>query len=235
VPGKAGQVSNLIAGSDNYGAWKQYFSGFDISVSVRALDGLTVFGGTSTGQTVADNCDVRAHLPEVATTTTGTTAFGAGLMGSAVTPLSPYCHVAYGILTQFRGLASYVVPGTGIQLSTTFQSKPGALLAADYAAPSLDVAPALGRSLSGNAPNVVVNLVEPGTMYGDRINQLDFRVAQILKYRRTRTMFALDVYNALNSSAVLAYNTSFVPGGTWLQPSSVMTPRFIRLTVEVGF
>ena len=34
----------------------------------------------STGQTVADNCDVRAHLPELATTTTGTSAFGAGLL-----------------------------------------------------------------------------------------------------------------------------------------------------------
>ena len=93
-------------------------------------------GGTSTGQTVADSCDVRAHLPELATTTTGTSAFGAGLATSAVTPLSPYCHVAFGVLTQLRGLASYVVPKVDVQLAATFQSKPGAMLAANYAAPN---------------------------------------------------------------------------------------------------
>ena len=50
------------------------------SPSTPASDrSLTLVGGTSTGQTVADNCDVRARLPELATTTTGTSAFGAGL------------------------------------------------------------------------------------------------------------------------------------------------------------
>ena len=132
---------------------------------------------------MADNCDVRARLPELATTTTGTSAFGAGLMASAVTPVSPYCHVAFGVLTQFRGLSSYVRPEVDVQLAATFQSKPGAMLAANYAVPNADVAPSLGRNLSGNAPNVTVNLVAPGTLYGDRINQLDVRVAKILQHR----------------------------------------------------
>ena len=110
VPEKAGQVNNLVADSGKYGAWRQYFNGIDVTVNVRVGRDFTLMGGTSTGQTVADNCDVRAHLPELATTTTGTSAFGAGLAGSAVTPVSPYCHVAFGILTQFRGLSSYIVP-----------------------------------------------------------------------------------------------------------------------------
>jgi hypothetical protein len=46
---------------------------------------------------------------------------------------------------------------------------------------------------------------------------------------------ALDTYNALNSSAVLAYNPAFVPGGTWLQPVAIMTPRLIKVTGEVDF
>ena len=101
-----------------------------------------------------------------------------------------------------------------VQLSATFQSKPGPMLAANYAVPNADIAPVLGRSLSGNAANVTVNLIQPGTMYGDRINQLDIRVAKILRRGRTRTVLALDTYNALNSSAVLAYNNAFVPGAT---------------------
>jgi hypothetical protein len=191
--------------------------------------------GTSTGQTVADNCGVRARLPELATTTTGTSAFGPGLAGSAVTPVSPYCHVDFGVLTQLRGLASYLIPRAGVQVSATFQSKPGSMLAANYAVPNAVVAPSLGRNLSGNAANVTVNLVEPGTMYGDRINQLDLRVAKILTFGRWRTTVGADVYNALNSSAVLAYNPSFVPGGTWLQPLSILTPRFVKINANIDF
>ncbi len=79
------------------------------------------------------------------------------------------------------GLTSYVVPKAEVELSATFQSKPGAMLAANYAAPNSAVAPSLGRNLSGNAANVTVNLVAPGEMYGDRINQLDLRVGKTLK------------------------------------------------------
>jgi hypothetical protein len=235
VPEKAGQLDNLIADSRKYGAWRQYFNGVDVTASVRVGRDFTLIGGTTTGQTVADSCDVRARLPELATTTMGTSAFGAGLTGSAVTPVSPYCHVGFAILTQFRGLSSYIVPKAGIQLSATFQSKPGAMLAANYAAPNSDVAPSLGRNLSGNAPNVTVNLVPPGTMYGDRINQLDVRVAKTLKFGGSRTLLALDTYNALNSSAVLTYDSTFVPGGPWLQPMTILTPRFLRITAEFSF
>ena len=97
------------------------------------------------------------------------------------------------------------------------------------------MAPSLGRNLSGNAANVTVNLVAPGTMYGDRINQLDVRVAKTLRIRRSRTLIALDIYNALNSSAVLTYNNTFVPGGTWLQPLTILTPRFLKVTAEIDF
>ena len=86
------------------------------------------------------------------------------------------------------------------------------MLAANYVVPNSDVKSSLGRDLSGNAPNVTVNLVAPGTMYGDRINELDFRAGKILKFGRSRTVLALDIYNALNSSAVLTYNNAFVPG-----------------------
>jgi hypothetical protein len=226
-------VDNLVTDSSRYGSWYQNFTGVDITVNARIGSNLSLVGGTSTGQTVADNCDVRAHLPELATTTTGTSAFGAGLMTSAVTTASPYCHVAYGVLTQARGLAAYAVPKIDIQLAATFQSKPGAVLAANYAVPNSLVVPSLGRNLSGNAPNVTVNLVAPGTMYGDRINELNFRVAKALKYGRSRTLIALEIYNALNSSAVLAYNNAFVPGGPWLQPMGILTPRFFKISAEI--
>ncbi len=109
------------------------------------------------------------------------------------------------------------------------------MLAANYAVPNASVVSSLGRNLSGNAQNVTVNLVPPGSLYGNRINELDVRVAKVLRYGRSRMMIALDAYNVLNASAVLSYNNAFIPNGMWLQPLTLLTPRFVKVTAEVNF
>jgi hypothetical protein len=229
VPSKSGQVDDLATVASKYGEWYQYFNGFDITLNLRTQGGLTLQGGTSTGQNVADNCDVRDNLPELSV------GIGAGLVGSNVSMTSPYCHVAYGWLTQLRGLGSYVIPKIDAQVSAVFQSKPGQLLAANYAMPASDVARFLGRPPSGNVPNVTFNLIEPGSMYGDRVNQLDFRVAKNFRFGSTRSMLSVDLYNVMNASAILTYNQNFVPNGTWLQANSVLTGRLARISVDFSF
>jgi hypothetical protein len=174
-------------------------------------------------------CAVRANLPEL------NLALGPGLAGSTVSTTNPYCHVSYGVLTQLRGLVSYTIPKVDVQVSSVMQSKPGALLAANYAFPAAQVAAVLGRPVAGNPANVTVNLLEPGTRYGDRINQLDFRAAKVLRFAGTRATVGVDIYNMLNSDAVLSYNNTFVPNGTWLQPISVLTGRMARISTDFTF
>jgi hypothetical protein len=224
-----GHVKNLITNASNYGAWYSYFNGLDITFNARTEGGVTIQGGTSTGQSVADACGVRANLPEL------NVGIGPGLNGSTVSATSPYCHVAFGVLTQVRGLAAYTIPKVDVLVSSVFQSKPGALLAANYAVPNAAVVASLGRSLAGNAPNVTVNLIAPGTRYGDRINELDFRVAKNIKLGSKRVTVGLDLYNALNSSAILTYNAGFVPNGPGFAPISVLTPRIFRISAEFNF
>jgi hypothetical protein len=190
-PGKFGQISNYITDSAKYGNIYQYFNGVGITLNVRTSSGLTLQGGPSIGQNVADACAVRANLPELSI------GLGPGLVGSTVSPTSPYCHVAYGVLTQARALAAYIIPKIDVQVSTVFQSKPGALLAANYNVPSAAISQSLGRAPAGNPANVTINLLPPGTAYGDRLNQLDFRVAKLLRFGRAKTMVGLDLYNAL--------------------------------------
>jgi len=228
-PDKSGQVNNLSTLADKYGKQSQYFNGVDVTLNLRTQKGLTFQGGLSTGQNVADACDVRANLPELST------GIGAGLAGSNVSTTSPYCHVEYGWLTQLRGLATYTIPKIDAQVSAVFQSKPGALLAANYAVPAAVVAQSLGRLPSGNVTNVTVNLLAPGTEYGDRINQLDFRFAKLLRFGSTRTMVSLDLYNIMNANPVLSYNNTFVPGGTWLQANSILTGRLARISAEFSW
>ena len=116
-----------------------------------------------------------------------------------------------------------------------FQSKPGAMLAANYAVPNTVIAQTLGRLPSGNVTNVTINLVKPGSMYGNRLNQLDFRVAKLLRFGRSRTTVGVDLYNVLNSSAILTYSNLFVPNGLWLQPTTVLTGRFARISAQFDF
>ena len=234
VPEQAGRVSNAVTSASHFGEWRQYFDGFDATISMRSRR-LSAFAGVSAGRTVADNCAVRAALPELSTTTSGTSAFGQGLATSAVTPVSPYCRASTGILAHGRALGSYLVPKIEVQLAAVFQSRPGAMLVANYAAPNAVVAPSLGRNLSGGAANVTVNLIEPGSLYGDRFQEIDVRVAKRLRLGRWRSLLAVDVYNVLNASAVLAYNSAFVPQGTWLQPMMIQTPRFVRFAAEIEF
>ena len=87
----------------------------------------------------------------------------------------------------------------------------------------------------GTCPNVTINLIEPGSLYGDRINQLDFRFAKNFTFGRHGRWSRADLYNALNANPVLTYNNSFTPDGPWLQPNSILTGRLVRISADFNF
>ena len=101
--------------------------------------------------------------------------------------------------------------------------------------PNSAIVPSLGRNLSGNLQNVTVNLIEAGTLYGNRINEVDLRAGKVIRLGGKRLLASVDVYNLLNISPSLSYNQAFIPGGAWLTPLSVMTARFAMLTAQFEF
>jgi hypothetical protein len=222
TPALFGQVNNLTTWGSNFGNEYSRYNGVLVNLSARTRGGMTFQGGINSGKTVTDVCDVRAHLPEL--TATG----GVGLT-------NPYCHVDSGFITRVTGLGSYTVPKVDVLLSGTFRSDQGATLAANYTVTSAVAAQTLGRPLAGNAPNVTVNLVTPGTLYGDRVNEFDLRIAKVLRFGRTRTNVGFDILNVLNANPVLTYNQAFIPGGSWLVPTSVLQSRFVKLSASIDF
>jgi hypothetical protein len=239
VPTKVGLVDELSQHSSNFAPQTEYWQGVDVGIVARLRSGLTVQGGMSTGRKIADNCEIRAKLPEMGSNgTIGNSDSAAQITVSPATPTNPYCRFVEPFLTGVRGLATYTIPRVDIQVSGTLQSNPGPELAANFVASNAYIANGpqpLNRTLSGGAANVTVNLVEPGTLYGDRVNQIDFRVSKILKFRRTRTQVGVDLYNATNTDRPLTYNPAFVPGGSWLTPTSIMTARFVKLGMQFDF
>ena len=217
-----------------YGTWYQYFNGLDVTINARVGRSLTVMAGTSTGQTVADNCDVRAHLPELATTATGTSAFGAGLNTSVVTMASPYCHVAYGMLTQFRGLASYDRPEDWRASSRRrFRASP-----ARCWRPTMRRRTRLSRLRSAGisramrpmslstwcAPGTAVRRshqpIRPSSRQDPEVRSLA-HVDRVRCLQRAQLERGVDLQQYLRSRR------------PWLQPLTILTPRFFKITAEI--
>ena len=46
-------------------------------------------------------------------------------------------------------------------------------------------------------------------------------------------MIGVDLFNALNSGAILSYNNTF--NAIWLQPLTILTPRMAKITAELTF
>jgi hypothetical protein len=208
--------NNFLTAYENDYRW---FNGVDVTVSVRAADGLTIQGGTSTGTTRNDTCEIRRRVPESA-------------------PLNPYCRDETPWLTQLRGLATYRIPRLDVVVSSVFQDKPGApgtdgSLAANYRVSAAQIGAILGRPFAGGA-FATINLVEPQTMFGDRIRQLDLGLKKRLSFGRTRTTIGVDFFNVLNSNVTLTYSSTYVPAPStvWLNPTEYMNPRITRLVAE---
>ena len=107
-----------------------------MNFSVRPTSGLMFQGGTSTGQTVQDFCELSTALPEsnlpVISTGIGISIPGRVILnnpaGSAPTGPTPtqYCHITSGFLTQFRGVGSYQIPKIDVELECDVPEQAGA-------------------------------------------------------------------------------------------------------------
>jgi hypothetical protein len=241
-----GLVDNFVTHAKNFGnGIAETYNGVDVAANARILNGPQLQGGFNVGKSARNDCDVSAQVPE------SLTAFGVFR-----TP-EQFCGIDSGWLVGFGGLATYIVPKWDVQLSATFQSRPFAganfpgigsqsllanalLFNANF--PGLpanypSIIGSLGRPLSGNQQITFINVVDPGTLYGDRINQLDFRVSKILRFGNTRTNVGVDLFNLFNTGAPYQYFQNYDPTRpqTWLQPTSLVAARFAKLSVQFDF
>ena len=234
---KFGQIDNFVTFAKNFGQGRiETYNGVDFNVSARPRGGLTLQGGLNIGESRLNDCDVWAQLPEI----------NAPGFPFTRTP-EAFCDQSSGWQVSFGGLATYIVPKVDVQIAATIQSRPFAganfpgiasqSLAANWLVSNSQVEPELGRSLAGNAQLMSANLVEPGTMYGDRLNQVDFRVSKILRFGERRANVGVDLFNLFNTNAVYAYfqTLNTATPATYLQPASLVAARFVKVSVQLDF
>jgi hypothetical protein len=214
-PALFGVVNGFNTFAKNYGKQTEMWHGVDLTMNVRPRAGMLFGGGLSTGRLHSNNCEVIAKLPET-------------------TPLTPaaFCDVTEPWLSQFKAIASYVVPKIDVQVSGTLQSIPGPPLQANFVVTNAVASASLGRPLSGGAANVTVPILSPTQMYGDRRNQIDMRIGKVFRLDQMRLTAGVDIANLTNANPVLTQSAAYA---TWLRPQSILTARFVKLSVQLNF
>jgi hypothetical protein len=191
------------------------YNGFEVSVNARFGKGGLLSAGLSTGQTTTDGC---------------------------ATPDAPqqFClnTVPWSGQTQVKMSGAYPLPW-GLQTSATFQSLPGAAIAASYVATNAEIAPTLGRNLAACGARVpctstaTITLFEPNTVFEDRYTLLDLRLSKAIRIGHLRVLPRVDLYNLLNATSVFRNNGRYGP--SYLRPIEIFGARLAKIGAQIDF
>ena len=206
---KLGVIDNVRYNSTENG---REYQGLDLSFNARLRNGTQLQGGVTTGK-------LHEHLCQVDDPN-----------------LLRYCDATYPFLNQFKLSGTYPLP-YGFRLSGLYQSLPGVQSARDGGNVGKDVNEtySVGRAIAPglNQTTVNVRLNEPGSVFLDRVNQVDFAISRDFQVGRSRVRPQIDIFNALNNNAITQVNTAYGP--SLLQPQSVLNPRLARFNVRITF
>jgi hypothetical protein len=223
------------------------WNGVDTNFNWRGPQGLRLQGGTSTGRTQRDTCYAALDAPNV--------------RGREGAEYRAGCRTQTPFQTSVKGSASYTVPRVDVLVATVFQSQPGVEQNANltYSKDRIIWNPeSAGRATepcsvaangvgclgaTRNTTTVVVPLLLNNEFYGERVTFFDLKVAKNIRFSGKRLSVGVDIYNFLNSNAVTSYQGTFTPDNpatpadenTWLQPTGLILPRYVRLQVQMSF
>jgi hypothetical protein len=232
VPRVTTAAQNFLTRESRYGGGEErdaYYDGVNLDVNARMRNGLFISAGTSTGRRNEDRCHI---LPNFNNGATGPNPRG--------------CRDIEPWQTTLRGLASYTVPKVDVQVSATFRSQPP--LQRPNNTNNWQVPNTVIRDILGFLPpgalatgNTNIALFDNGnrSYVDNRRTQIDMRFAKILRFGRTRTDVGVDLSNLLNTNYATAYQGTYSytqpNGGTWGNPTTIYTPRFVRFNITVSY
>ena len=185
------------------------FNSFDVGFNLRFGNGVMLNGGTATGQSLTTTCDV---ADPNATWYCDDTQFDV-----------PW-------RTTFKVSGMYPLP-YGIRLSGVFQSTAGDRINQTY-----QVTATAFRQMTGVAmgqSSVTLRLSEPGSVYADRVNQLDFTLAKTWIVNGIRLTPEVSLFNLFNANPIVSQVTAFGPALG--NPLRILEGRLVRFGFQARF
>jgi hypothetical protein len=227
---------NLVTFETDFGpARTEYWHGVDVTVNARTRQGLILQGGTTTGRKIEDTCATELRIDD---------------------PDPRNCRSVDPFETTLRGSASYTIPKLGVLVSGTMRSQPPLQRSgsstttgaggngARWNVPNTVVRDLLGRLPPGGLASgtTTVRLIDDGDhrLYADdRRTQFDMRFAKILRFADRRLNIGVDLQNLLNTNYATNYEGQYAygdpNGGTWNNPTTIVSPRFVRLNFTFNY
>jgi hypothetical protein len=179
------------------------YNGFDLSLAGR-LRGGSFTAGTSTGRARSVSCEV-------------------GDPNSRRFCDETRLDIPWR--TTFKVSGSYPLP-YGLRVGAVFQSVAGAERALIYPV-DRTILPALVQT------SVNVRLNEPGSLFEDRVHQLDLNIGKTIRLARMRVSPQVELFNIFNANPVTTQVNTF--GSSLNRPLTVLAPRLVRLGLQVNF
>jgi hypothetical protein len=181
------------------------YNGVEVNLDVRLTKRLRAFGGVTVDRSRSILCDVQDDPNQLR-----------------------YCdqtQFSIPFRQQYKLSGSYSLP-FGFRTSGVLQSYPGGALSVNYL---------VNRTIAAGLTQtqVSVPIAQPGSRYGDRLTQLDARLAKTVRVRHTEVEGAFDIFNASNSSA--AFNEVQTYGSSLGRPTDVIQGRIFRFGVQMKF
>jgi hypothetical protein len=207
--------NNLVTFASNYGKQTETYNGVDATVSARLPHRITISGGLNSGTTNnVDSINSRSNCFVVDS------------------PQLRFCDVNMPWRTGVRFLGTIGLPWD-IDAGLTVLNNPGPQITAGLTVLSSQVQFVNSTRTALAFGSATIPLIEPGTQFGERHSQIDFRIGKNLRSGRVRLRALLDVANLTNSNSVLVLNTTY--GSNWLRPTYVLPGRLIKPTVQLDF
>jgi hypothetical protein len=221
-----------------------HWDGLDFTLNARLRGGMIASIGTTTGRSFVDTCQTVTKYNNVQAS------------GAESGPDPRGCRNVEPFQTTLRGLATYTIPRVDVQVSATLRSQPPVQLSgvagfsgntsAQWVVPNSVIGTALGHLPPGANTGGLTTIPladNDHRVYADnRRTQIDMRFAKVLRFRRTRSDVGIDLNNLLNTNYPTGYNTTYTyntdnvprPSG-WGTPTSIYSPRFVRLNYTLNF
>jgi len=237
----ASRVDNL---DTNAGSGRKHtYNGFDLNLSARLPGGATVFGGFVTERNIRVICDEPddPNMLRFCDDSDNDIPYR-GSLKLAGTYLAPW---GISISASLQSLAGRPLGGTtttGNKISGPGYGDTGSPVGTNWLIgrttryPANCPAPCPAGALVAptlNVASLTVPLVPPGTEFLPRLNQLDLGVAKSLSVGAVRVQGQIDVFNVFNKSTILGYRSTNFATAAYLQPSTVLQARMVRLGMQL--
>ncbi len=214
-------VQNNTTFSRNFKGVTDHYEGLDINANTRLSAGTFIAGGINMQRRVNDTCNAPLS----------------GGVSQVDSPEAQFCRTVTPYRPDFKLSASHTWRWN-IVTSGSYQFSPGPTITASWAAPNSVIAPALGRNLAAGATATkTIQLIQPETLYGDHLSQLDVRLSKRFTAGRFHLRGDANLYNVFNSDWVSAFNTTFstTASNAFLRPTGVLQGRLFKIGGQLEF